>query len=116
MKKIILGLGLIFATLCSFSQEYQIVTTIESVVPAGIGRSRMLKTNDQGNLEEIKMENFFSIAGINFGNVKANDKMISDMINEMIQKGWELDNIVTGVYATETSTGIFISRYFFKKD
>jgi len=41
--------------------EYQIVTAVESVIPGGLGRSRLLLSDDGGVLEEYKMENFFPI-------------------------------------------------------
>ena len=42
------------------------ITAVESVVPGGLGRSRMISIDDQGKMEETKMKNFFSMAGINF--------------------------------------------------
>jgi len=95
--------------------EYQLITTIESVVPGGLGRSRMISTDASGKMDEAKMENFFSLVGINFGNVRNNDAMITTKINQMSQDGWDLHDITSGVYATESSTGIFITRYFFRK-
>jgi hypothetical protein len=95
--------------------EFQLVTTIESVVPGGLGRSRMISTDMNGQLEEQKLENFFSLVGINFGNVRNNDKMIGEKINSMSAAGFELHDTTSGVYSTETSTGIFITRYFFRK-
>ena len=58
---------------------YTQITTIESVVPGGLGRSRMVTTDPDGNYKEIDMENFFSFVGINFGNVRKNDKMITEL-------------------------------------
>lgn len=97
------------------SYEYQLVTTIESVVPGGLGRSRMISTDASGKMDEAKMENFFSLVGINFGNVRNNDAMITVKINQMSSEGWDLHDITSGVYGVETSTGIFITRYFFRR-
>lgn len=94
---------------------YTQITTIESVVPGGLGRSRMVTTDPDGNYKEIDMENFFSFVGINFGNVRKNDKMITDRINDMTAQGWALESINSGVYSADKSTGIFITRYLFKK-
>lgn len=94
---------------------YTQITTIESVVPGGLGRSRMVTTDPEGNFKETDMENFFSFVGINFGNVRKNDKTITDKINDMTAQGWELSNINSGVYSADKSTGIFITRYLFKK-
>lgn len=95
--------------------EFMQLTTIESVVPAGLGRSRMITTKPNGETEEIKLENFFSAVGINFGNVRNNDKIIADKITEFANQGWELVNTTTGVYGNDNSTGIFITRYLFKR-
>lgn len=99
----------------SASYEYYIVTTIESVVPMGLGRSRMISTDENGKTDEVKLENFFSAVGINFGNIRENDAMIADKISKMSAEGWELHHISNGVYGADTSTGIFITRYLFRK-
>lgn len=94
---------------------YTQITTVESVVPGGLGRSRMVTTSPDGSIKEIDMENFFSFVGINFGNVRKNDNMITEKMNEMTVQGWELSSINSGVYSADKSTGIFITRYLFKK-
>jgi len=99
------------------NQEFEFMqfTTIESVVPMGLGRSRLITTNEDGALQEIKMKNFFSATGINFKNVRMNDQMITNKINTLYELGWELESSTTGVYSGESSTGIFITRYLFKR-
>ena len=105
--------------------QYAVITTIESIIPMGLGRSRMISnkedlntanfttkrtdgtTSDMGqvkredlkidNFEETKMLNFFSATGINFQNIASNDAMISAKLNEMTAAGWELAFVVTGV-------------------
>lgn len=96
-------------------QEYLQVTTVESVVPAGLGRSRMITTDNQGNMQEIKLSNFYSAVGINFGNIRENDREITRKIGDLSDQGWELIQVTSGVESTETSTGIFITRYLFKR-
>jgi hypothetical protein len=126
MKKHLLILAIVVssATL-SFAQEYRIVTTIESIVPMGIGRSRILdhknsedykhlttertdgKKSEQGdikredikieNFEETKLLNFFSVAGINFQNIASNDAVVSSKLSNMAQEGWELVFVTSGV-------------------
>jgi ABC-type uncharacterized transport system permease subunit len=128
MKQTIIALGLFCALLLgmlfsSFTSketieyDFQQITTIESVVPAGSGRSRMIATSSSGTLEEIEMKNFFSISGINFGNVRANDKVMTDKISQLINSGWTLEHATSGVYSgtDNNSNGIFITRYLFKK-
>ena len=99
------------------------ISTIESVVPGGLGRSRMISSNPDGTVNEEKMENFFSMVGINFENVRKNDQQITDKINKIVNDGWELVSVSTGVYpggdggksGGTGATGIFITRYLFKK-
>jgi hypothetical protein len=123
--KTVLILALISITFWSHAQEYRIVTTIESIVPAGIGRSRILdhntsenykdfttertdgKKSNQGDIkrddirvqhfEETKLLNFFSLAGINFQNVASNDAVVSSKLTEMAKEGWNLVFVTSGV-------------------
>lgn len=105
--------------------EYKVITIVESIVPMGIGRSRMIenksnldvdafttertdgKKSGQGSVKrkdakvdafaETKMLNFYSGVGINFQNVASNDAMIGDKINKMAAQGWELSFALSGV-------------------
>lgn len=96
--------------------EYLQITAVESVVPGGLGRSRIIKTDASGsNLEEIKLENFYSLVGINFSNIRHNDKIITDKISDYVNEGWELQHITTGVESGIEKTGLFITRYLFMR-
>jgi len=93
--------------------EYKVVTAVESIVPNGIGRSRMimatedkdyqefttLRSDDKDkdeknkskrdeirvkNYEETKLLNFYNLGGIRFQNIAANDAVMSSKINAMI--------------------------------
>lgn len=89
-------------------------STIESVVPGGLGRSRII-ISDEGDQEIGKdLMNFYSMVGINFKNVANNDRLIVDNINQWTSEGWELNNVTTGVQSGEKN-GIFITRYLFRK-
>jgi hypothetical protein len=120
MKKVLFFFAFSLLTVASsFAQakyEFRQVTAVESVVPGGLGRSRLITTGKDGKIEEIKLENFFSLVGINFGNIKENDKIITTMIEGMYSDNWVLENVSTGVYGVESSTGIFITRYLFKRE
>jgi len=115
----------LFAYDLSAQTEYKVVTVVESIVPAGIGRSRIIEATDmvdsdlattertdgkksnmdevrRGNLKvdlfnETKLLNFFSLGGINFQNVASNDAMITDKINKLTAEGWELAFVTSGV-------------------
>ncbi len=93
---------------------YRQFSTIESVVPGGLGRSRVI-ISDQGDQEVGKdLMNFFSMVGINFKNIANNDRLIVDTINEYVAQGWELHTVTTGVQSNE-KTGLFITRYLLRK-
>lgn len=93
---------------------YRQFSTVESVVPGGIGRSRMI-ISDQDDQEVGKdLLNFYSLTGINFKNVANNDRVIVDNINRYTAEGWELYQVTAGVQSTE-KTGIFLTRYLFRK-
>lgn len=65
------------------------------------------------------MLNFYNVAGIRFQNIAANDAVISSKLTTMIQDGWELIFVTSGVESDAGSSdgqGIFITRYVFKKN
>jgi len=119
MKKALIILGLLCGGVsASFAQskyEFQQMTAVESVVPGGLGRSRLITSDKDGKMEEVNLENFFSFVGINFGNIKSNDQTIASKIEEKANDGWELVSVTPGVYSADKSTGIFITRYLFKR-
>jgi hypothetical protein len=124
-KRIMLSLALVLAVQLIQAQEYKIITTVESVVPGGLGRSRMIdnkenvdyrrfttsredgKDSDQGKvdrseakidkMEETKLLNFYSMVGINFQNIASNDAIITSKINAMVAEGWDLAFVISGV-------------------
>jgi hypothetical protein len=125
MKKLIILSIALFVSAAASAQEYKVITTVESIVPLGIGRSRMLdakqtqdykalttarvdgKKSDQGdvkrddvkieNFEETKLLNFYSAVGINFQNIASNDAVVSSKLSEMAKEGWELIFVTSGV-------------------
>lgn len=120
----IIAFGFIFESQAQTIQ-YKIITSVESIVPMGIGRSRIIeektdidaeafttertdgKKSDQGdvkrsdakvdNFAETKLLNFYSIAGINFQNIASNDALTSSKINKLCAEGWELAFVTSGV-------------------
>jgi len=129
MKKTYL---LIAALCCVFfieaqTYEYQVITSVESIIPSGAGRSRLISTEETRNyqdftsertdgkkakdkrnksnrseirvknFEETKLLNFFNIAGIRFQNIAANDAVITSKINTMSLNGWELAFVTSAV-------------------
>ncbi len=145
MKKIILLSFALMGMATITAQEYKVITSVESIVPSGLGRSRIIDANadrdfkeftseqteedntrnksKRGDIrvkdfEETKLLNFYNIAGIRFQNIAANDALISSKLSDMAQNGWELVFVTSGVEADAGNTdgqGIFITRYIFKR-
>lgn len=126
--------------------QYKVITSIESIVPGGAGRSRIIEEKDGIDAEnfttertdgkkskqkdvkrsdakvslfsETKLLNFYSLVGINFQNIASNDALTSSKINKMCSEGWELAFVTSGVESDSgkgDNSGIFITRYIFKK-
>jgi hypothetical protein len=95
--------------------EFMQITAVESVVPGGLGRSKMITISDKGAMGEMKLENFFSMVGINFENIRMNDNLITNKITDLTNEGWSLKFVNTGVYGADKSTGIYITRYIFSR-
>ena len=95
--------------------EFLQVTTIESLVAGGLGRSRMITTDSQGKLQEVPLSNFYSLTGINFENVRENDRTITQKVNDLAREGWELLHVTSAAESSDKTTGIFITRYIFKR-
>ncbi len=146
MKKIIfIAVITLAATFSMNAQQYKVITSVESIVPNGLGRSRIVnaledkdykeytsvQTEEDNtrnkskrgeirvkNFEETKLLNFYNLGGIRFQNIAANDALITSMINDMITNGWELAFVVSGVESEGgkgDGQGIFITRYIFRK-
>ncbi|MGB3143027.1 MAG: hypothetical protein WBB24_02890 [Maribacter sp.] len=146
MKKSIFSILLIFSGVLSLSaQEFKVITSVESIVSSGLGRSRIIDGNEEKDyaeftstqteddntrnkskrdeirvkdFDETKLLNFFNIGGIRFQNIAANDAVISSKINAMVAEGWELAFVTSAVESDSgkgDSSGIFITRYIFKR-
>jgi hypothetical protein len=127
MKKLLLTIllfatcaekGLLAQTPQTVTQTaYVQITTIESVVGGGIGRSKMIITKEDGNQEERDIENLFSMAGINFRNIKQNETTIIQTLKSYTDNGWKLFSITPFTLSPGTNgMGIFMTRYLLTKD
>jgi hypothetical protein len=99
------------------SYEYTAFTTIESIVPGGMGRSRMLLDNGSGSLDEQKIKNLYSVVGIKMENIFKNDQTVTAKLNDFSEDGWELAFTNTGVQSptAEGSNGIYCTRYILRR-
>lgn len=125
--------------------EIKVITSVESIIPSGLGRSRLISTNDKRDynkftssqtkndntrnkskrkdirvkdFEETKLLNFYNLAGIRFQNIAANDALISSKLTMMISEGWNLVFVTSAVESDagkNDGNGIFITRYIFKR-
>jgi len=101
--------------------EFLQLTTVESIIPGGLGRSRMFVTHPSGKLEETKIKNFYSMVGINMGNINENDAIVMNKITALSSEGWNLVNVSTGVQSPSASAnggngeGLYLTRYLFSR-
>ena len=125
--------------------EVKVITSVESIIPDGLGRSRLISTKDKRDyknftstqteedntrnnskrrdirvkaFEETKLLNFYNIGGIRFQNIAANDAVISSKLTAMISEGWDLTFVTSAVESDageKDGNGIFITRYIFKR-
>jgi hypothetical protein len=125
--------------------EFTSFTVVESIIPNGLGRSRLINAletrnykdftsvrteedNERNksdrdeirvkNFEETKLLNFFNLGGIRFQNIAANDAIINNKVTTMMNEGWELVSITAGVESVgskDDSDGIYITRFYFKR-
>jgi len=148
MKKSLIVLAVVLFSLTNLqaqSYEYKVITSIESIVPNGLGRSRLISANDnrdyknytstqtdenndrnkskRGDMRvkgfnETKLLNFYNLGGIRFQNIATNDAVITSKINTMVSEGWELAFVTSAVESDAgkgDGKGIFITRYIFKR-
>ncbi|HNP06937.1 MAG TPA: hypothetical protein PKN99_04895 [Cyclobacteriaceae bacterium] len=125
MKSIITAVIMLSVLTQVNAQQMKVVTVVESIVPMGIGRSRIIEHQQNVNtsdfttartdgrksvqkeikrsdvkiekLTETKLLNFYSGVGINFQNIASNDALITAKVNEMLSEGWQLTFVTSGV-------------------
>ncbi|TXG38556.1 hypothetical protein [Seonamhaeicola maritimus] len=147
MKKLLMVLAISLVSFLEMNAqvEFKVITSIESIVPNGLGRSRLISatadrdfeayTSEQTeedntrnkskrkeirvkDFEETKLLNFYNIGGIRFQNIASNDALISSKITAMIAEGWDLAFVTSAVESAgdKDPNGIFITRYIFKRN
>jgi hypothetical protein len=85
-------------------KEIMQVNVLESVVSGGVGRSRMIVTQSNGEQQTIDLENYYSMVGVNFSNIQSNDKKVVEKLNELEKQGWSIVAQSAGgnnIYATK---------------
>jgi len=120
--------GIVIMSLVAFKNdtkdnnyEYKQFSTVESIIPAGLGRSRIIETSNDGQFTEKELKNFYSAVGINFNNIANNDQVIVGRLNDYTSQGWELVEINTGVQSPAIGAngshgeGIYMTRYLFRR-
>jgi hypothetical protein len=125
MRISLLTLSILFLQESKAQYEFKIITTVESIIPSGLGRSRLIENTGvvsaddltterkdgtesrQGSvkrsevkideLNETKLVNFFNFGGINFRNIASNDAVITSKLNSFTKDGWELAYVTSAV-------------------
>lgn len=99
------------------SQQFMQVTTVESVLAGGLGRSRMIITNPDGSQKESDLDNLFSMVGINFKNIRQNEDKLVKTLKYYTDNGWKIEHVNTLTLSqTESGNGgIFMTRYLLSK-
>lgn len=137
MKKLIFSLLLSISASTAIAQtQVKVITVIESIVPMGMGRSRMIESVDTlgitnvpttrtdreeirvNNYNEYKLLNMYSGVGINFQNIASNDAIVSSKLMALLREGWKISFVVGGVESNggkDDGQGIFITRYILTK-
>jgi len=93
------------------------ITTIESVVSGGAGRSKMIITKEDGSQEEKDLENLFSLTGINFKNIRGNETTILHALKSYTDNGWKIfSNTPLTLSPGNNGSGIFMTRYLLVKE
>ncbi len=94
------------------------ITTVESIIPGGLGRSRMIVTDESGKQTESEMKNFYSMVGINLENIQSNDVSIVKIMNKYTSEGWKIAAVNSSSQSPNEQypQGIFISRYLLTKE
>lgn len=149
MKKFLLTLALLTLICMELNAqqayEVKVVTSIESIVPNGLGRSRLISANAERDFnqftstqtqddntrnksrrkdirvkdfDETKLLNFYNLGGIRFQNIASNDALIESKINSMLAQGWDLAFVTSAVESDAgdgDGNGIFVTRYIFKR-
>ena len=147
MKNFILAFGFVLLSFETIEAqvEYKVITSVESIVPNRLGRSRLVSANTERDYEEFtseqseedgkrnkskrkdirvkdfeetKLLNFYNLGGIRFQNIVSNDALISSKLTQMTSEGWELAFVTSAVESdagSQDGQGIFVTRYIFKR-
>jgi hypothetical protein len=126
MKKLLILIPCLAMYATSWAQtQVKIVTVVESIVPMGLGRSRIIESNEAvntaslttartdgktssqdkvdrddvkiENFTETKLLNFYSGVGINFQNIASNDAVVTSRLNQLLAEGWKISQVMGGV-------------------
>ena len=101
---------LLIAALCfvfyseAQTYKYQVITSVESIIPSGAGRSRLISTNESRNYQDFTSE-------------RTDGKTVKDKRNKLTEEGWELAFVSSAVESDagkNDGRGIFITRYILK--
>ena len=121
----------------AIAQEYKIITVVEAVATSATAKSRIIETKSKidsdkittervggrkvkqkkvkrkdrppNNFAETKLNNLYTIRGVNFNNIAYNDAVLTDRINKLTKEGWEMVFVNNAKFVTnleEVDTGV----------
>jgi len=97
-------------------KKFMQITTIESVIGGGFGRSKMIITKEDGTQEDRDMENLFSMTGMNLKNIKTNESDILKTLKTYTDQGWKIEQATPLTLSpSNNGAGIFMTRYLLSK-
>ena len=98
-------------------KQFMQITTVESVVSGGLGRSKMIITTPDGSQTETDLENLFSLVGINFKNIRDNEDKVIKTLKCYDDKGWKMEQVTSFTLSPGSNggVGIFMTRYLLSK-
>ena len=56
MKKVLITLSFVCGVFLTQAQEFKVITVVESIVPGGAGRSRIIETQSELNVDDFTTE------------------------------------------------------------
>ena len=97
--------------------QYMQITTIESIIPGGMGRSKLMVVYPDGKEEDTDLKNLYSMVGINFGNITTNMQATMTKLNSFTSQGWTLVSVTANSQSPsdKNNEGIFMTRYLLQK-
>lgn len=98
-----------------FASQYIHVNILESTIPGGGGRSKIIVTDASGATKEnIDIKNYYSLLGLNFKNIMKNDGNVAKILNKYAGEGYEVVSSSSSTVGNE-KLAVFVTKIIMKK-